>query len=477
MTWAEALVLAWAIGWFVCLLSAPSVLLSRMGRPLAALSWLLALFALPPLALPAWWLIGRTHLARRVARRRRAVEQVSSSLAEVARAGGAVTSPASNLLGVVDLPREIDEGVFPVSGANAARLLVDAEQAYDRWEQAIRGAEDHVHVFFYIFSADPTGTRFRDLLADAAARGVEVRLGYDAIGTLPPYGFFDPIEAKGGRVVPFLPLRLANLRAAVNFRNHRKLLVVDAQLAMVGGINIGDEYLAWHDLAVELRGAAVDQLQEIFADDWFFISGEALGAKRYFGRWRQAPEPDASLRRDVSCTSLAGGPTQQLNAIREMFFVAVTQARERLWIMTPYFIPDAALIMALRAARYRGVDVRVMVPADNDVWLVRRAARAFYPELLQAGIRLFEYPRMLHAKATVIDREFTLIGSANLDTRSLRLNFEIATILHSEELCADLTRVYENDVAESVEILEGELVRSRLDRLVDATAHLLSPLL
>lgn len=465
-------VLAWVqvAATVLAIMTAPSVLLQRQGRPTAALSWLLALFAVPYLALPAWWLIGRTHLRLRKRRRHHAALRFSRELASLRTRRRAEVE--RGVFPVLTLPREVRMSVFPPSAGNEAELLVDGAAAFDAWERAIRDAREHVHLLFYIWQNDQTGKRMLAALVDALSRGVEVRVLYDAYGT--PFGrrIFSDLVAAGGRAEPFMPMRLETFGPSFNFRNHRKIIVVDGTVAFTGGINVGDEYLDWHDLAVALRGPAVDQAQEVFCDDWFFATGEDLADTKYFERYSEVEHDPAS------CAIVASGPTERINATRDMVFVAMVEAKRRLWIMTPYLIPDPAMVLALRVACYRGVDVRLLVPGRSDVLLVRRASRAFYPELAESGVKIFEYPGMIHAKAMVVDDQLTMVGSANMDTRSFRLNFEIACFVASGSFNTRLAALFERDAAKSREIRLDEIGRRGLaSRVIDAAAHLLSPVL
>lgn len=474
-------VLAWVLAWLptifgvLALLSVPSVLLQRQGRPQAALSWLFAMFAVPYLTVPAWWFAGRTHLKRRKARRQHATARFTGALA------GTRTRPPPKLSGVfpvLDLPAELRLAIYPPSAGNRTKLLVDGAAAYDAWERAIDEARDHVHLLFYIWNHDATGKRLVAALRAAVARGVEVRVLYDDVGTSGGRRTFSELVRDGGQARAFMPLRFRFFGPEINFRNHRKLLVVDGRKAFLGGINVGDEYLGWHDVAVQVEGPAVDQAQEVFCDDWFFTTDENLAAPRYFGCWEQAAADPVEPGGDVDCAIVASGPGEVVNATRELVFMAITEARRRLWIMTPYLILDSALVLALRAARYRGADVRVVVPARSDIWLIRRASRAFYPDLVSAGIRVFEYPGMVHAKAMLIDEHLTMVGSANMDTRSFRLNFELTGFFASDRLNESLRVVCEADFAKSREVRREEISeRASFTRMVDAAAHLLSPIL
>jgi cardiolipin synthase A/B len=465
-------VLAWAsvVAMVLAILTAPSVLLQRQGRPTAALSWLLAIFALPYVALPAWWLIGRTHLSLRKRRRRHATARFTRELASLrSRPRAAVER---GVFPVLSLPAEVRASVFPPSARNEVKLLVDGAATFEAWEAAIRAAREHVHLLFYIWESDEVGKRMLSAAIEAARRGVEVRVLYDALGTPRGKRTFRDLVAAGGRAEAFMPMRLSTLGPSFNFRNHRKLIVIDGEVAYTGGINVGDEYLTWHDLAIELRGPSVDQAQEVFCDDWFFATGEDLADPKYFERFTENESDPAG------CAIVASGPTEHINATRDMVFVAMVEAKKRLWIMTPYLIPDPAMVLALRVACYRGVDVRLLVPGRSDVWLVRRASRAFYPELAESGVRIFEYPGMIHAKAMIVDDALAMVGSANMDTRSFRLNFEIACFVASGSFNAALTAIFESDKEKSREIRKEELGRRGItSRVIDAAAHLLSPIL
>ncbi len=456
--------LALVLSWVAAVLSAPSVLLSRAARPTAALSWLLAMFALPIVGVLAWWAFGRFHLSVRRRRRQRAQDALRSELrARLPQEDGAFP-------GLPRLPEGVQAWVLPPAAGNQVRLLSDAATAYDAWERAIDAAQDHVHALFYIWNDDATGRRFRDALVRAAGRGVTVRVLVDGVGT-PRSGFFDELMGAGGQVHWFLPPWRPRQALAVNFRNHRKVLVADATTAFVGGINIGDEYLRWADYAIEVRGRSAAQLQEVFCDDWHFVTGQELVSGAIFPRIEEAAG-------DAAVATIAGGPHQRLNAIREMMLALLSEARERIWLTTPYFIPDGALLAVLRVAVYRGVDVRLVVPARSDVRLVRRASRAYYPELLGAGIRVFEHPGMVHAKSALIDRQRAFIGSANLDQRSFRLNFEVTSVVDSPVFNTALEDQWRALQAQATEVRTEDYQRlTRIERVVDAALHLASPLL
>lgn len=471
----------WFLSWLGALFTVPSILLQRAGRPTAALSWILALFALPVVTLLAWWLFGRTHLRRKRRNRRQAsaattelLLQTRQHLLESEQLTSEIELPIFRL--APHLPSVLRDAVFPATAGNTVHLLLNTAAAHQAWRELIQNAHHHLHVLFYIWRNDCTGHRIRNALTEKAKQGVKVRVLIDTVGSWTlPNNFFNDLVAAGGQIARFMPIRLTSAMPTLNFRNHRKLLIADGQRAYTGGINIGDEYLVWQDLGTIIQGPGVNQLQEVFIDDWQFTTGEELTDNRYF---YNSPYTALDMTQGAVCETIASGPDQDFNATRELVFLAITQCRQRLWITTPYFVPDEALVLALRTAVYRGVDVRLFLPDRSDTWLVRRASRAFYPELLQGGVSVFEYQGMLHAKAMLLDEDRVLIGSANLDTRSFRLNFEISTAISGPHVNRELAILLERIQTRSAQLDLADLqLASTVTRLQDAVAHLLSPLL
>ncbi len=469
-----------ALGELLGLLSVPSVLLQRRGRPTAALVWIMALVAMPYIGLLMWWLIGRRHLARRRAQHHAASAAVSARLKERALTQRSVAVPA----GLPVLPSQAKLGVFPPLPGNFVDILVDGPLVYSALEAMIGRAEHHIHLLFYIWNNDATGRRFRDLLIARARAGVEVRFLYDAVGSPDlDRAFLAPLHAAGVKTGAFLPVRLAR-RLTLNFRNHRKIIVVDGREAYTGGVNVGDEYSGeWHDVGMRLHGPVVDQLQQVFADDWLFATGEDIALPAYFGQQSSFEQDHSELPQgedpSALCAIVASGPDQRHNLTHDTFIMAITEARERIWLTTPYFIPGPTLLTALRCAVYRGVDVRLLLPERNDVRIVQLASRSYYPDLLESGIRVFEYqPAVLHAKILVFDRDLAVLGSANLDTRSFQTNFEVSCFIAGRATNTALAHLFERDLAASREVRRGDLSPAKTwDRLVESTAHLLSPLL
>jgi cardiolipin synthase A/B len=332
-----------------------------------------------------------------------------------------------------------------------------------------------VHAEYYIFDPDQTGTRIRDALIERARAGVKVRLILDALGSsAASHKFLAPLREAGGEVAFFHRFRLRRLwRPRLNLRSHRKIVVIDGNIGFTGGINISDTENnalrgeAFHDLHLRMQGEAVRWLQLAFVEDWVYASGHV---PRDDGLW--PPLAAGPIRTHV----LPAGPDSPWEAIHRVMVEALHRGRERAWLATPYFVPSDAARMALTSAALRGMDVRLLVPARADSRLVSAATHSYFDELLAAGVRVFEYPRMLHSKALLVDSDTCILGSSNFDNRSFRLNFELCVLFEDSGVAASLEAIMARDWAKAREVRDSRQLRFG-PRLAEASARLLSPLL
>jgi cardiolipin synthase len=363
----------------------------------------------------------------------------------------------------------------PLAPGNSIDPLENGEEAYPAMLAAIGGAVSSVHLCTYIFDGDGAGRRFTECLKKAAARGVEVRVIVDSLGEK----YSSPtarklLKGSGVQFRSFLPLRPGGY---LNLRNHRKILVVDGILAFTGGMNIGDRHLMQgpkpqvKDLHFRVMGPAVADLQRTFLEDWRFAKGEHLAGGRYFPELHPA---GSALVRAVS-----DGPDKDFRKLHWIILGALSCARKRVAIVTPYFIPDRPLIAALATAALRGVSITLVLPGKNNLPFVQWASRAYLWELLQLGVRIFSQPPpFVHTKFMVVDGSWSLIGSANLDPRSLRLNFEFNLEVYDRHFAALLEARCAVAISVSREITQAELDgRSLPIKLRDGTAKLFSPYL
>lgn len=360
-------------------------------------------------------------------------------------------------------------------GGNALTLLVDGEEAFAAMFAAIAKAERYVLVQFFIIHDDRLGGRLRDALLERAAAGVDICVLYDGIGSHAlPDSYVATLRNGGIQVHPFATRRWRN-RFQLNFRNHRKVLVVDGTHGFVGGLNAGDEYLGekppltpWRDTHLRIEGPAVADLQRAFAEDWYWVTGE---------RPPSQPPPERCGRANTMI--VATGPADRQESCSLFFTQAIHAATKRVWITTPYFVPDQAVFGALRLAVFRGVDVRVLIPIRPDHKTVFMASTLYAHEATLAGIRMFRYrPGFIHQKVMLIDDDTAVVGSMNLDNRSFRLNFEITSLNVDEAFASDVEAMLQRDFAESDEVNPNDYRRlSYFRRVALHVARLFDPVL
>lgn len=460
----------------IVLVLVPRIVLDRRESG-ATLAWVVLIIAFPLFGLLAFWVLGRTRLRLRRKRRRRAESAMSGKTSPLVVAAAQALEPNERspvAPEMNDLVKRLD-GVGPMAG-NAVTLYREGPGMFDAMEQAIREARDHVHVEFYIWEPDPLGVRMRDALVAAARRGVAVRLLVDDVGSLKAKAkFFAPIEEAGGKPRRFLPVSLFTRRLDLNNRNHRKIVVVDGKVGFTGGMNVGEEYLGqkkpWRDAHVRVEGPAVARLQELFAQDWYHTVTEDLAQARYF--------PITGRRGDVWCQFVGSGPDDHgWYAIATLLFASIGLARDRVWIQTPYFVPDPPMTVALSTAALRGVDVRLLLSSALDHPAVLYAARSHYGELMASGVKIWELPIMQHTKTVTIDGKLSTVGSTNFDRRSFRLNFEANAFFYGPPMALELEKLFEDTQREAKRITpEGFARRSRMKKALEAMARVMSPIM
>lgn len=318
-------------------------------------------------------------------------------------------------------------------------------------EQALLNARESIHLEYYIWQPDRTGTRFRDLLIRKAREGVRVRFLYDGFGSFwLTKRFLRPMREAGIQVATFLPGQSFRERWSLNLRSHRKIVVVDGRVAFTGGMNIGDEYIGrssafvfWRDAHLRVVGPEVWRHQLVFAEDWYFATGEVLTGTESF--------PSPATTGTVTAQTVSSGPESEPSVLQALMLAAINEAQERVLIVTSYFAPPTAIVVALENAALRGVRVRLLLSGRKNHLLTLLAGRAIYDSLLNAGVEIAEYQRgLLHSKTLTIDGHWSLVGSANVDCRSLFLNFESGMVLYDERLAQQLEQQFEIDMQDSI---------------------------
>lgn len=478
MLLSEFVVVLWPdnAGWFllaevvltVCTLLA---VLHFKREPMSAIAWSLLVLLVPFLGAFLFLVFGYQTVHRRL-RRRQARSKAYKAFAR--------TKAES-----VDVPPTVDvlaklghhgDG-FPVSGGNAVTLYSDGNPAFDAMLDAIRRAEHHVHAQSFIVRSDETGRRFIEALCACARRGAEVRFLVDSVGSHAfPSRLMRQVRAAGGKAATFLPL---SNPLRWNLRNHRKILVVDGRVGFCGGLNIADEYLSksarfghWRDTHFRLEGPAVEGLQHTFLDDWYFATHEAVKGGPYTPAHPAAPG-------NVLAQVVSSGPDNDHKAIRDTYVSAVLRARERVWIASPYFVPDAGFRDALVLAARSGVDVRYLGLAKPDKWVPFLAARFYWTDMLAAGVKVYQYQRgMMHSKFMLMDHDWASVGSANTDNRSLLLNFECNCQFFDAGVVKELETAFLTDLESSLQVNADRFAKRPLPtRLAENAARLFSPVL
>lgn len=461
------------IGWVAYLLLLGGWIVLQKREPVATLSWLLGLALLPYIGFLIYHLLGPQKIQRQRLRRAR------SRLENDALGDTCDTADSAEARELAQLAQSAT-GLAPGT-LRDVRLLVDGAAKYEALIDDLARAQHQVHLEYYIFMPDRSGGMVRDALVVCAARGVRVRVLLDAVGSgACSRVFFAPLVDAGGEVAWFHPTRFWRFwsRPWLNLRTHRKIVVIDSRIAYTGGINITDaqnERLrndAYRDLHLRIEGDAVRTLQLVFAEDWVYATG-----RRDFisDIARTLPESEAA---GISAQVLTSGPDSSWEAIHRMHVSLIHTARERVWLVTPYFVPGEAAMMALTSAALGGLDVRLIVPRMSDSRLVTMAARSYYDDLLAAGVKIYEYgPRMLHTKALLVDASSVIIGSANFDHRSFRLNFEVSMLFQDETVGARLAKLIEGEFASAPRVRDDRHRSLFRTRLPEALARLMSPLL
>ncbi|MDD1716899.1 MAG: cardiolipin synthase [Methanoregulaceae archaeon] len=468
----------------VNILLAIFMIFTERRNPTSALAWLSILLFLPAIGFVLYLVFGQNFHKRRMFRLK---EQDDRYFREIIR------TQKSDLLehphdfgdehleafrSMVTMLLENNEAVL--SRDNQLEVYTRGEDMFAALLEAIKGARQHIHLEYFIIRDDLLGRSVLAALAEKAREGIEVRLLYDAVGcNKVRKSFFSPLTESGGEVASFFPAILPHINLRVNYRNHRKIAVIDGVTGFIGGFNIGDEYLGkdpflgyWRDTHLRIRGSAVYGLQLRFFMDWNFAARGDLGFEgKYF--------PSPQIQGAVAVQVVSSGPDARWNQIKEGYLKLISLARESIYLQSPYFVPDESVSDALRIAALSGIDVRVMVPARPDHPFVKWTNCSYIGELLEAGVRTYRYEKgFIHSKTVVVDGIAASVGTANWDVRSFRLNFETNAFIYDCEIAGRLKREFESDIQDSVEITsEMYKKRSKIVKMKESVSRLFSPIL
>lgn len=371
----------------------------------------------------------------------------------------------------------------PLTTNNSVKLLINGEEKFPEVLEALRNAKHHIHIEYYIYEDDEIGRAIEQILIEKAKAGVEVRFIYDDFGSASiRKTLAKRLRENGVKAFPFYKIKLIKLASRLNYRNHRKIIVIDGRISFVGGINISEKYsnaykgnkLFWRDTHLKLQGDATAILQHIFIGDWNYCSDEKLTISEvYF------PKPELDSTQSKSVQIVSSGPDSDRPNIYYAIIKTIQSAKKEIFLTTPYFIPGETIIDAMKMAALSGVEVKLLVPGISDSFMVNSAAKSYYTELLKAGVQIYLYQKgFVHAKTLVADRCLAMVGTANLDYRSFDLNFEVNAIVYDKELAEELAFNFEKDLQDSVQIdINSWLNRPKHTQLIEKIVRLISPML
>ncbi len=427
---------------YACAFPLAFLALWRSRTPQGATAWILALLGFPHIAVPAFLFFGRKKFLGYVKERKELEKRALREITEAENIYGEQVPPPDSAPALGAIAAQLKQPAF--TGGNQIELLVGAELAYERMLAEIEGAKKYILFQFYIFRNDQAGRRFAEALKRKAKAGVRVYFLYDKIGSSLSNAFVSELRSAGIEVAPFQSSKNWIFHFQINFRNHRKVLVVDGDIAFLGGLNIGDDYLGrwksvgpWRDAQLCVKGPAALAAQLSFLKDWYWAIDKAPDLD-----W----EP-VRVSPGAPVLALHTGPSDDVEACLFTHLALLRAAKKRVWISNPYFVPPEGLSNALALAALQGLDVRIVVPNSSDSPLVNFASKVHIEMLLKAGVKFYRYkPGFLHQKVMLIDEQLGMVGSSNLDSRSLFINFEIMAITPDAVFLADLEKMFEADI-------------------------------
>ena len=463
------------------------ILFLERKNPAVTWAWLLAIMFLPYVGFIFYWLFGlgsRRYPEFTVKARKdeelfnRFVEEyagfVEQQLNYISRKNILHLEGAEHLNDLVRLNLLTGSGAF--SDNNKLALYHEGNAKFDALFNDIRNAKEFIHIQYYIVRSDDLGNRMIKALAEKAAQGVEVKFLVDGMGChANRKSFYQPLTDAGGQVLKFLPSQLVR----INYRNHRKICVIDGRIGYLGGFNIGDEYIGkvkkfgfWRDSHIRIEGDGVKSLELRFIMDWNFYAKESIMLyKKYF--------PDMEQREGVSLQIVSSGPDTKWPSVQQGYFKMMTEANRKIYIATPYFVPDDSIFEALRVAALSGIDVRVIIPAHPDHPFVYWASLSYLGQLLLAGVKCYQYEKgFIHSKLLLTDGMLSSIGTANMDVRSFKLNFETNAFIYDKGVTEEFEAEFLKDLGDCTQITdEWYAKRTFWMRVKETVSRMLSPLL
>lgn len=478
-----------SIGWIsifyaINILFAFAVIFLERKDPIATLTWVLVLLFIPWVGFFLYILLSQNFSRKKLFKMKVVEEKIYGAYIDQQKNRYLKGNVIINDPKVYPYKDLIKMNLFHnksyYSQDNEVKIFIDGEEKFQAVKKYISEARDHIHILYYIIKNDELGKEILELLTLKAKEGLEVRLMFDSIGgrTLDKK-ILEPLKNAGGKIGVFFDSPIPHFNLKINYRNHRKIIVIDGKIGFIGGFNIGDEYLGknqkfghWRDTHIMIEGSAVRDLQTRFMLDWRTAYKDSLSfAYRYF--------PDLSGIGEAGIQIMSSGPDSPYERIKQNYLKMITMAQKSIYIQTPYFIPDSSIMESLKIASLSGIDVRIMIPNKPDHPFVYWATYHYAAELLKYGSKIYTYENgFMHSKTMVIDNTLSSVGTANFDVRSFRLNFEVNAIIYDSNLSEKLSQLFIDDITLcdelTLRIYEQRGVRIKLK---ESVSRLLSPIL
>lgn len=458
--------------YFLVIITSVVVVLLENRNPIRALSWVIALIFLPGIGLIFYLFFGRSMRGEMLsqANRRRLHNSVDTAGVKLQ-----TTNLSKEQKNLIILGSQV--GGYPLTYNNDLIIFTDGHSKFDSLKIDLQNAEKSIYLQYYIFLDDKIGNEIASILMDKAREGLEVKIIYDHVGSFSASNrFFKNMKDAGVEVRPFFRVNFPQFANRINWRNHRKIVVIDEKIGYIGGMNIADRYAnnsnnVWRDTHFRLTGDIVESLTYSFFVDWNFQEKEPFIPKSSIERGVISNERGIQL--------VTGGPVSKWDNLSLMFLKAITSAKKLIWIQTPYFLPTDALFNALQAAALSNIDVRIMMPAHTDSFLLHYASFSYISQCLAAGIKIYLYePGMLHAKAMIIDEDLVTAGSTNFDFRSFENNFECNLFIYDKEFNSKMRDIFYEDLKKCNKVVKDKWKKRPLThRILESVLRLVSPIL
>lgn len=466
--------LAWHVLYFFIVISTIAVVILDNRNPVRTMAWVLVLSFLPVVGLVLYFFFGRNTRKEKLISKKGFTRLIKRPMAEY-QAQKAFNCPEDQSQ-LMRFFRKVNNSL-PFEG-NQTEIFTDGYGMLRALMREISRAKHHIHLEFYIFEDDAVGRLVRDLLIDKARQGVEVRLLYDDVGCWHvPHAFYEEMRGAGIEARAFLKVRFPLFTSKVNYRNHRKIVVIDGCVAFTGGMNIALRYLkgvswgGWRDTHLLIKGKAVYGLQTTFLTDWYVVDRTLITSSRYF--------PDVTVCGNALIQIVTSDPVGEWRDIMQGLLIAISSARKYVYIQTPYLLPTEPILLALKTAALAGVDVRMMMPVRADARLTHLASLSYLEDMMQAGVKIYLYQKgFLHAKTMVSDDTLSTVGSTNMDFRSFEHNFEVNAFLYDAESACALKEIFLRDQKDAILLQKKTwMLRPWHQKAEESILRLLAPLL